>query len=89
MSVIDDIYATVLRGAPRLDGAACVGHHETMDEYDDPGIILAAKAICDQCGARAACREFVESLPPTHRPFGTTAGELRRPPRPRQRKESA
>lgn len=84
MSTVDDIYG-VLRGAPRLDGCACVGHHELMDEYDDVGIIEAAKAICGQCGAKAACREFVESLPSSQRPFGTTAGEVRRPRQPRKR----
>jgi hypothetical protein len=76
---VDDLFGA-LRGIPHLPDARCgLESAELFDEYEDSGIVSAAKAICDRCAARAACSEFVASLPLSKRPLGTTAGVCRRP----------
>jgi hypothetical protein len=78
---LDDLLEA-LAGAPNLPGAVCVGEHEIFDETEDPGIIDLAIRACHHCPALLACRSWYESLPPTKRPPGVTAGQLNHPKKP-------
>jgi hypothetical protein len=74
----------MLRGTPRLPGALCVDHPALFDERDPrdpdrPGIEAQAIAVCQTCPALAACRRWVDRLPPRHRPNGVIAGTRHTP----------
>lgn len=75
MSTLDDLMAA-LGGIPRLPGARCRARHDMFDQYDDPGIVEAAIAICHSCPALPACKTWCDSLPPRQRPAGVVAGQV-------------
>lgn len=54
-----------LSGFPNMDGAACVGHHQTFDEAanEAPGAMAQAVRICAGCPIIARCRDYRASLP--------------------------
>lgn len=79
-----------LGSIPTLSGAACRGR---ADEFDiepsaDPERIERAIHVCAACPALTCCRQCVSSLPPSKRPSGVVAGELREWA-PRRKKVSA
>ena len=76
----------MLANLPRLDGAACVGKAELFDPGTDEATETIARAMCLNCPALAPCAAWVESLPPSQRPFGVTAAVVRHEPARRQRK---
>jgi len=74
-----------LRGIPLLPGARCVGHHLLFDaEETTASSIAMAVQTCHQCPALAACREWVDGLPPAHKPAGVIAGIYREPKKTRK-----
>jgi len=75
---VDDLFGA-LQGIPHLPEARCVGSAKLFDEFDDPGIVSAAKSICDRCRAKPDCERFFLSLKPSERPVGVIAGRLNRP----------
>jgi hypothetical protein len=88
MSDFDGLLSA-LAGVPRLDGARCVGQHAMFDEYDCPDTVAACVYVCDHCAAKPACEDYLNGLRPSQRPFGVTAGVVRRPREPRKPKEAA
>lgn len=66
---------------PVLDDAACVGRWNLFDYSDDPAVIATALRVCARCPALNACRSWVDSLPPAHRPAGVTGGHFHKPRR--------
>lgn len=73
--------AAVLGSLPDLRGALCAGRPSLWDERapeeedsDTAARYRLAIAECARCPALAACRRWVESLPPSKRPPGVTAG---------------
>lgn len=87
MSATWEDLAGALRGIPELPGAACAGAWELFDPKDDDEDAedlqyrhSAAVRMClSDCPCLAACRSWVASLPPSKRPVGVVAGEVRRP----------
>lgn len=82
LSSFDDLLSS-LAGAPVLPGARCRGRHhlfdpERQDEAHDTAQLRHRQAItlCEGCPALAACRAWVETLPPRKRPPGVVAGQL-------------
>lgn len=67
------ILERLLRGVPRLAGAACVGSYELFDS-EDKGPREAARAICNTCPALEACQVWRAGLSESQRPYGTVAG---------------
>jgi hypothetical protein len=72
-----------IAAAPDLTGAACRAHPEvfsvTMGKgAGRPGIYERAIHVCTSCPVLTACTAWVESLPPSQRPPGVTAGIIRR-----------
>jgi hypothetical protein len=69
---------------PSLPLAACRGLHELYDRVVEEGgsaDVKAALATCEVCPELARCGDWLESLPLRDKPFGVTAGRLRRSPR--------
>lgn len=85
-----------LAGTPRLPAARCRGRWELFDQTIHEGrgapatAVLDARSealqLCATCTALTACRAWVNSLPPRHRPHGVIAGQVRtsQPARPRK-----
>jgi hypothetical protein len=78
------LIATVIT-TPDLPLAACVTERETFDActdrqagsaYDDA--YGRAVRICAGCAALGDCRRWVTGLPVNRRPYGVTAGLIRR-----------
>jgi WhiB family redox-sensing transcriptional regulator len=74
---------SALRVAPDLPRAACVGEREVFDNCLEPGgkahaAYALAVRICAQCPALPDCAAWIDSLPAADRPFGVTAGQIRR-----------
>lgn len=70
---------------PDLPGASCVEHREIFDAcvsrqagsaYSDT--YDRAVKVCSSCPALRDCRRWVTSLPMNRRPYGVTAGLVRR-----------
>jgi hypothetical protein len=85
MSQLDDILAAV-GAAPALPGAKCRGRHHLFDPAvpgEDPDNVTARHAqalgLCSHCPALDKCRDWLDSLPPSRRPFGVIAGNVRQP----------
>ncbi|HSS24738.1 MAG TPA: hypothetical protein VLL82_10130 [Mycobacterium sp.] len=78
---VAQLIATVVT-TPDLPGAACVDHLDVFDACVDRGATFAydqAIQICaSQCPALAACSRWYHSLPDRKRPYGVTAGQIRR-----------
>ena len=68
----------ILRGAPKLDGALCVGQDRLFDAADRERTRQAA-AVCQRCPALAECRAWAKTLPRSTRPPGVLAGRLHGP----------
>jgi hypothetical protein len=67
-----------LAASPNLPGAACRGQWQLFDSHDADDVAAAIK-ICHSCPALAACRQFVNALPPADRPHGcVVAGVVQR-----------
>ncbi len=91
MSAIDRLFAELAASIPALPGAACKGRHQLFDPQPDdrhPDIARrlenTALSICKTCPALEPCRAWLAGLEPHQRPFGVTAGKVRRE-RPRRR----
>lgn len=77
-----------LAGIPLLPEAACRGRWELFDMTipENPGKLAtevtlaraAAVNLCNSCAELSRCREWLDSQPPTRRPYGVTAGRIRR-----------
>jgi hypothetical protein len=81
---VTELIATVVT-TPDLPGAACVDERETFDaatsrQAGSPygGIYDRAVKICAGCAALGDCRRWVTGLPVNQRPYGVTAGLIRR-----------
>ena len=85
MPILADLLGAIAAG-PDLTGAACRERPDVFDATTGKaaGPITYARAIevCTSCPALTACTTWVESLPPSQRPFGVTAGVIRRQTRP-------
>lgn len=84
MSTLDDLLIGALSGIPKLSGNLCRGEGELFDQYEDPEVTEYCLHRCQSCPARPDCEAWLLSLRPSQRPHGTTAGVVRRPPRPRK-----
>jgi hypothetical protein len=81
-----DLLADILRGVPRLAGAACVGRWPGLfdppgqgESLDDPDVEYRhriAIGICGGCDCISDCARWVDSLPASKRPAGVVAGRL-------------
>lgn len=78
-----ELLGEVLRDAPRLPGAKCIGRADLFDPREpntDPETVEyaqnAALRLCRSCPALASCSQWFDSLPPRHRPLGVIAGRL-------------
>ncbi len=68
-------------GFPVLPLAACRGLHELYDRVVDEGHstdVKAAVVICEGCQELTRCGDWLDGLPAKQRPFGVTAGRVRR-----------
>lgn len=89
MTAVDEMIGALL-AAPHLPRARCRGQHLLTDVWDDPLVIeYCQQELCAKCPELQPCRAWVESLTPSKRPLGVTAGLVRRPRWPRQSKETA
>lgn len=77
-----ELLAEILRGAPRLEGAACRDQPRLFDprgDGEDAEVAAArhqqAVGLCRRCPSLDACREWVASLPRSHRPAGIIAAQ--------------
>ncbi|WP_235718330.1 hypothetical protein [Mycolicibacterium goodii] len=82
-----ELLIAVLKGAPRLAGARCVGRPELFDPAapderpeDAADRHEAAVHLCRACPALAACRSWHDSLRPSQRPGGVIAARAPKPP---------
>lgn len=87
-----ELLAEMLRGTKRLPGAVCpdwthvfaataLERDERLREDEDARVmreyaITTAQRLCRSCPALAACRSWVQSLPPPQRPPGVVAGQV-------------
>ncbi len=85
MSAIDRLFAELAASIPALPDAACKGRHELFDPQPDdrhPDIARrleqTALTICRTCPALEPCRAWLAGLEPDQRPYGVTAGKVRR-----------
>lgn len=81
---IAQLLATVVM-TPDLPGASCVEHREIFDACTDrqagraySGTYDRAVRVCSGCPALSNCRRWVTGLPMNQRPYGVTAGLVRR-----------
>lgn len=82
---LDEVFADLRAGIPRLPGAKCKGRSHVWDEVDDPALVEYAIHQCEGCPALTACQRWLETLRPAQRPHGVVAGRVNRPRQPRQR----
>jgi hypothetical protein len=76
-----------IAAAPDLHGAACTDHRDLFDATTGkaagrPGVYARAIRVCTSCPVLTRCSAWVESLPAPQRPFGVTAGVVRRQTKP-------
>jgi hypothetical protein len=83
MSSSSDLVAELLVGTPHMPDAVCAGHAELFDppepstgHTDTHERIRFALKLCRRCPELAACRNWLNSLPPNRRPSGIVAGLL-------------
>lgn len=69
------LLAEILRGVPRLEGAACTSAPTVFDLED--GDRKLAAAVCSTCPVQSACATWVSSVRPGE-VTGTVAGEIHR-----------
>jgi WhiB family redox-sensing transcriptional regulator len=72
-----------IAAAPNLTGAACRERRDVFDATTGkaagrPGVYARAIKVCTSCPVLTRCSAWVESLPPSQRPLGVTAGRIRR-----------
>lgn len=74
-----------LAGTPILPGARCRGRPHLFDAAPpgEPDEVtearhLQALGLCRACPALARCGDYLISLPPSKRPSGVIAGQIRR-----------
>lgn len=76
------LLSAILRDTPKLDGlckdrSALFDPAEPFEDSDDVSHRHeAARRLCENCGCRAACRNWVDSLGPSQRPAGVIAGRV-------------
>ncbi len=92
MSAVDRLLDELAAAIPALPEAACRGRHELFDAQPEdrhPDIARrleqTALGICATCAALEPCREWLAGLEPNQRPYGVTAGTVRRERRRRRR----
>lgn len=66
----EELLAAILRGQPKLDGAACIGHAALFDPPADREPFAdvehrhtQALALCHSCPCRDECRAWRDSQP--------------------------
>lgn len=69
------LLAEILRGVPRLEGAACTSAPTVFDLED--GDRKLAAAVCSTCPAQSDCAAWISGLRPGD-VTGTVAGEIYR-----------
>jgi hypothetical protein len=73
---------SALTAAPDLPGAACVSERDVFDACLERGsggrFYARAIRVCAGCPVLGACGAWVRSLPVRERPYGVTAGLIRR-----------
>jgi hypothetical protein len=94
MSALDELLSA-LAGTPAFPGSRCRGRHYLFDPADGreaPAVVEArhtqAIGLCQGCPALARCDTWFYKLPPSKRPQGVVAGELRPSPVGRPRKSN-
>jgi hypothetical protein len=94
MSQFDELLSALV-GAPAFPGARCRGRHQLFDEpaTHEPSEVVAARhaqalGLCSCCPALGRCEDWFNTLPPSKRPAGIVAGELRPSPVGRPRKSN-
>lgn len=87
-SALADLAASI----PNLPEAGCKGRHDLFDPqpHDREPVIAArleqtALTICATCPELTPCRQWFDGLEPHQRPYGVTAGVVRREHRRRRR----
>jgi hypothetical protein len=89
VTTLDEVFADLRAGIPDLEGARCRGRTE-WDRLDCPESLEFALSQCASCPALKACESWLFALPARQRPIDcVVAGRVRRPRKPRQRKETA
>jgi WhiB family redox-sensing transcriptional regulator len=78
MMNLEDLLGS-LAGTPSLPGAKCKGKSHIWDQYDCPESIEYALGHCAACPALDACEAYFDSLRPSQRPVGVTAGRVNLP----------
>lgn len=73
------VFFMIAAYSPELPGAVCVdaGAREVFDRATDTrisGAVDEAAWACARCPALAACRAWVQGLPPGQRPRGVVGG---------------
>lgn len=69
-----DLLGAILRDTPPLPGAACRGRHRLFDADDEQTeAAAAARELCHNCPALAACRAWAATGP---RVSGVLAGRI-------------
>jgi len=81
---VAELIATVIT-TPDLPLAACVAERDIFDACTDrqagsayEGVYAGAIRVCSRCPALGDCRRWVTGLPMNQRPYGVTAGLVRR-----------
>jgi WhiB family redox-sensing transcriptional regulator len=76
MSMTEDLFGS-LQSIPRLEGARCVGEWEIFDnEHGSAELEEYALNLCGSCPALTACRDWIDSLPGSRKPYGVVAGRV-------------
>jgi hypothetical protein len=80
------LLSEVLRGTPKLEGAACVGRWPGLwdppaqgESYDHPDVQYRhnlALEICESCPCLSECAGAIDTLPVSKRPAGVVAGRI-------------
>jgi WhiB family redox-sensing transcriptional regulator len=83
-AAVAELLAALARSVPPLPGALCRGNGELWDPHDREAETPedyhyrrdAAVRTCRRCPARAACEDWLDSLPAADRPLGIVAGRV-------------
>lgn len=84
-----NLLCEILRGAPRLAGAACRDHRDLFDAAQANGRGHSARRLADaraaairvcseRCPAFDQCAAWLDTLPRRQRPSGVVAGQINR-----------
>jgi hypothetical protein len=83
-----DQFVSALRGIPALPSPQLCRNRSAMFDATDEIAAQPAIRLCGQCVALQACGDWLDSLPPSKRPPGVTAGRAHDPDSRRKAKVS-